>query len=376
MCRALKQQGLDVTIAATDHGVDRGSFENKLQEGASPHYFQEIPAFLFPAQWGDSFKYSRPLASWLTGNVQNFDLVHIHAVFNHSCVAAARACRRHGVPYVVRPLGTLDPWSMKQKRLKKNVFWNLAARRMLAGAAAVHYTSQSEKEESERFLGIGRGVVVPLGVDSAVFDISIPALPGNNGLRETGDQPFVLILSRLHPKKGFDVFLKAFFSVCSQQKFANWRLVIAGEGSPDYVSELKKQVKAQDAHDMVSFAGWLCGDRKVAVLRRASLLALPSYHENFGICVIEAMASGVPVLVSPHVNLSEEVRRSKAGWVANVNEESLKRVLAEALEDRDERLRRGRAGKALSKNYSWERVGSSLINLYASLLLAEVTLAK
>ena len=124
-----------------------------------------MTARFFPVQLGASFKYSRPLASWLGKNVKEFDLVHVHAVFNHASVAAARACRRSGVPYVVRPLGTLDPWSMKQKPVRKYLFWHLFAKRLLAASAAVHYTAAAEKTATEGYLGMNHGRVVPLGVN-------------------------------------------------------------------------------------------------------------------------------------------------------------------------------------------------------------------
>src|SRR5258705_13901906 len=205
MCRALQEQGIDVMIATTDHGIvssskfrvssssdktvssskfrvsssqwqetnnsnsiadDRG-FEtrNSKLETRNLVQYKGVPAIFFPVQFGDSFKYSRSLAVWLEANISGFDVVHIHAVFNHACVAAARACRKHEVPYIVRPLGTLDPWSMKQKSLKKSLFWQLAAKRMLRDAAAVHYTANAEKLAAEESLGLGKGKDVPLGID-------------------------------------------------------------------------------------------------------------------------------------------------------------------------------------------------------------------
>src|SRR6185369_7004804 len=97
----------------------------------------------------------------------SFDVVHIHAVFNHSSIAAARACRKHLVPYVVRPLGTLDPWSLKQKSVRKSLFWNLVAKRMMADAATIHYTAQAEFDRVKDSLGLTHGSVVPLGVGSS-----------------------------------------------------------------------------------------------------------------------------------------------------------------------------------------------------------------
>ena len=112
------------------------------------------------------------------------------------------------------------------------------------------------------------------------------------------------------------------------------------------------------------FTGWLDGAKKDALLSGASLLVLPSYQENFGLCVLEALSHSVPVLVSPHVNLAREIVLANAGWIATVNKDALITRLAEALAGEDERACRGRAGKQLSEKYSWENSAKSLVNLY------------
>src|SRR5258705_11078054 len=117
MCRSLQEQGIEVLIASTNAGIS----DDQISTGVQVSY-KGVPAIFFPAQLGDSFKYSKPLRVWLDAKVKDFDIVHIHAVFNHACVTAARACRNHDVPYVVRPLGSLDPWSMKQKPLRKMLY--------------------------------------------------------------------------------------------------------------------------------------------------------------------------------------------------------------------------------------------------------------
>src|SRR6185503_11018246 len=257
MCRALMQQGIEVLLVSTDAGLKR----NNVAE------YKGVPAMLFPSEFGESFKYSRPLASWLTTNIRQFDLVHVHAVFNHSSVAAARACRRAGVPYVIRPLGTLDPWSMSQKSLRKRLFWQVVGKGMLQGAAAVHYTSEAEKLSTERLTGLNHGSVVPLGIEKT-----------SATTRENlAQHPYVLVLSRLHPKKGLDVLIDVFLA----GEFSDWRLVIAGDGPPEYVSKLKS--KASQCERII-FTGWVNGEQKDALLGCASLLALPSHQENFGLC--------------------------------------------------------------------------------------------
>jgi glycosyltransferase involved in cell wall biosynthesis len=354
MCRALQAQGIEVVLVSTDAGLrnERGA---RNGESARAIDYEGVPAIFFPSQLGESFKYSRPLSVWLNSNVHRFDLVHIHAVFNHASVAAARECRRERVPYVIRPLGTLDPWSMKQKPLRKRIFWSIAGETMLGGAAAVHYTSETEKTATEGLLGVNHGAVIPLGID--VFaDSPNHAQPAN---------PYVLVLSRLHPKKGLDVLIDAFITLTRRPEFDDWRLVIAGEGVADHVALLKQ--KATVAGDRIQFPGWLDGARKDEMLRKASLLALPSYQENFGLCVMEALARSVPVLISPHVNLADKVASSNAGWIAPVETEALSTMLAEALSDPDELAKRGRAGKLLSQNYSWERVASELVGLYTEI---------
>jgi glycosyltransferase involved in cell wall biosynthesis len=342
MCRALQAQGIELLLVTTD---------GETKDARTLDY-KGVPAIFFESQLGESFKYSRPLAAWLNANAQNFDAAHIHAVFNHACVAAARACRKARVPYVIRPLGTLDPWSMKQKPVRKRVFWSVAGKAMLRGAAAVHYTSQAEKVATESLLGVNHGRVIPLGID--------PAPPATNGV--SADR-YVLVLSRLHPKKGLDVLIDAFIELVRQPQFERWRLIIAGDGPAEHL--LKQQ--AASASESIVFAGWLDGERKEAMLRGASLLVLPSYQENFGLCVMEALARSVPVLVSPHVNLAAEITTANAGWIVPVEKNALARALADALNDEDELATRGRAGQVLSLRYSWERVAESLIELYTEI---------
>src|SRR5207245_11679349 len=138
-------------------------------------------------------------------HVQGFDVVHIHAVFSHACLAAAKACHRHSVPYVVRPLGTLDPWSLRQKHLRKRLLWHVGVRSMLQKATAVHYTTSEEQRLVEESLGLECGVVIPLGVDEEL--LKVPSGAGSFRCRypSLGHDPYVLVLCRLHPKKGLEL---------------------------------------------------------------------------------------------------------------------------------------------------------------------------
>lgn len=387
MCRSLSGQGIEVLLTTTDDGVSSTELPVSHSESgqttkghdAAVREFEGVQTICFPAQLGQSYKYSRPFALWLDRHVAEHDLVHIHAVFNHSCIAAARACRYSRVPYVVRPLGTLDPWSMNQKRLRKKIFWHAGIKTMLSRAAAIHYTTKGEQQAVESSLGLNHGVVIPLGVDvgaaaeSAAFATKAALAPEVSGTRlgrgfTEEERPYVLVLSRLHPKKALEVLLEAFLSLIKRAEFREWRLVLAGEGPAEYVNSLKAMVAKHEAEDFVVFPGWLDGEQKEAALRNAELLALPSHHENFGLCVMESMACGIPVLVSPQVNLAPEIEAAAAGWIAEVEKDSLEAALAEALGSEAERTQRGAAGRALANNFDWTVVAEKLAHLYASIL--------
>lgn len=361
MCRALKFREVDVLVATTDADMDNAPTRNTVVD------YEDIPTIFFPSQLGKSFKFSRPMSAWLNESVRQFDLVHIHAVFNHACVAAARACLKSGVPYIIRPLGTLEPWSMKQKKLRKQLFWQFRGEKMLRDATAVHYTTLAEQESVERTFRLNNGKVIPLAIE---LDVAVQTSPNSqlsSVVPEVNGSPYVLVMSRLHAKKGLDVLIDAFLDATATDDLRNWRLVIAGSGEVDYVRLLQNRVARANGNKRVLFSGWLNGEQKWQVLRQASLLALPSYQENFGFCVLEALTCGVPVLVSPHVNLANEIERFRAGWISSVRHDHLESALRAALASEDERRRRGNAAKLLSKEFSLDRMADELINLYSTI---------
>ena len=360
MCRALQREDIEVLIATTDADGPARMPVPLVEELE----YQGVRTIFFPASLGERFNYSPALASWLDSNVRNFDVVHIHAVFSHPCVAAARACRRKDVPYVLRPLGSLDPWSLRQKALRKRIMWHIAARRMIKEAAAIHYTTAEEKVLAENSKSLGNGVVIPLGIEMGVTHNSGPI----HDPPFSAGGPYVLALSRIHSKKNLDLLVEAFLSVTStRSELTHWRLVIAGDGDSGYLASLRAQSERLDGKDRVVFTGWIEGEEKALVLRGASLFALPSRQENFGIAAAEAMANGVPVVVSKHVNLAPEIETVEAGWVTSLVASEFSRTLAEAMSDEEERRRRGAAGKVFAEEQlSWARSSAELKKLYAS----------
>lgn len=353
MCRALNERGIDTVIATTDADGE-GRLAVQLD---TPVSFNGISTVFFRRQWSERFKYSRSMATWLDRHVREFDAVHIHAVFSHVCLTAARASRRHGVPYIVRPLGSLDPWSLRQRRLAKWLLLRMSVARTLRGAAFVHYTSDEERRLAEAGLRIGRGAVVPLGIDPELLD---------EAHSEAGRKaPYVLALGRVHEKKGLELLIDAFLDVAHRHELQRWRLVIAGDGEPRYIAGLRMRAARNEGRERVVFSGWLHGPARLAALRGADLVASPSYQENFGLSIVEALACRVPVLVSPHVNLAAEIEAAGAGWIVPLEHAALVASLRDAMRDGDERMRRGRAGRALvCRRFTWSAVGEQLLAMY------------
>ncbi|MBX7223620.1 MAG: glycosyltransferase [Blastocatellia bacterium] len=364
MCRAVAATGTDVAVCTTN-ADGAGRLPVKLGEFIE---YEGIHTIFFDRQWSEAFKYSRPLAKWLRRNVTKYDVVHIHAVFSHACLAAANACRKAGIPYIIRPLGTLDPWSTGQKPFRKKLFWHLGVGRMLQEANAIHYTAEDEKRLAEEPLGLARGMVIPLGVNLSTFGTNEHDSVIFENIPELRDRNYILFLSRLHPKKGVEILLDAFAGLQQDARFRDWHLVVAGDGEPDYVASLRRIVQDGGQTNHVHFIGWADGPVKVSAYRRAALFALPSFQENFALCVVESLACGVPVLISPHVNLAPEVTNAGAGWVADVEGTAFAETLLEVCANPTERHIRGERGKKFVHScFDWPVVALALNSLYASL---------
>lgn len=363
MSHAVRKEGVEPRIATTNAAgdgvlpVSLGSFQD----------YRDVPTIFFQHHWSESFKYSYTLSRWLHGNVDAFDVVHVHAVFSHSSLAGASACRRAGVPYLVRPFGSLDPWSLEQRKILKTIFLKLVGRRMLQGASAIHYTTEKERQLAEQAVRTDSGVVVPLGLTDEWMAGTKGGASPSRELRSAVERPYVLVLSRLHPKKRIKPFIEVFLDV-ARTRFPEWTLVIAGDGDSSYGRELKQLVSQKQAGDRVVFPGWVDGDDKRWLLENAELSVLPSHQENFGISVIEAMSYAVPVLISDRVNVAPDVREARAGWVAPRDHAAFTNKLSRALDDREERRRRGRAAKTLVREkYVWSDIAGKMVEVYQSI---------
>lgn len=374
MAQALAERGVQVDVATTD---DDGPGKRLSDVSCgSPVTHGGFRVFYFPKQT-EFYKVSLPLLRWLFRHVSSFDVVHVHAVFSFSTLAAGWACQLRSVPYVVRPLGVLNAWGMENRRrwLKKGSF-RLLDKPVLDHAAAIHYTSEQEAEEAAR-LGIrSRVAVIPLGVDLRPFQSLPPPALFTERFPETTGRPVILFLSRLDPKKNVELLLEAMAMLTATESGPIRPiptrtapvLVIAGSGEEGYVAALKSRALALGVEKSVLWAGHLEGDLKLSALAAARVFVLPSRSENFGIALLEAMTAGLPCVATREVALAADMQRIDANCLSVVSGDdstSLVNALASLLDHPTDATVMGRrASDLVREHFSTEAMSGALSNLY------------
>ncbi|MGG6297292.1 hormogonium polysaccharide biosynthesis glycosyltransferase HpsP [Leptolyngbya sp. AN02str] len=365
LCAALAAQGMQVTLLTTNANGDRGQpplpaplNQAIAQDGYEIRYFRCQPF--------RRYKFSPGLLHWLWHHASEFDVAHIHALFSPVSTAAAMIARSRGVPYLLRPLGTLDPADLQKKRWLKDLYGRVLERGNLAAAAAIHFTSDREAQVSERFGAITRDLVLPLGVTSAPFpstpDLSlIPTRPSGT--------PIVLFLARIDRKKGLELLIPALEQLQAQDVPFHW--VVAGANPQDsaYEQQMRDRIQQSPLQTQTTLLGFVTGDRKAQLLQQADVFVLPSHYENFGLAVAEAMLSHTPVVISDQVSIANAVQQAEAGWVVPCTVKALVEALAHALHHPAERERRGRNAHALAQTaYNWSAIAQQLIQVYRQIV--------
>ncbi|MBF2018296.1 MAG: glycosyltransferase [Rivularia sp. T60_A2020_040] len=365
---ALASQGVKVTVLTTDSNGDTGQKPLDVplnspiqQDGYEIIYFKCSPF--------RRYKFSVDLLKWLNNHAHEYDLAHIHALFSPLSSTAAAVCRAKKLPYILRPLGTLDPADLRKKKQLKQIYAAILERANIAKAAAIHFTSEQEAKVSHRFGAITKDLVIPLGVkerekkcrDAKKFVSDQFNIPDN--------VPIVLFMSRIDPKKGLDLLIPALEKLLNEQ--LDFHFVLAGTNpqDPSYEQKIKSQIQASSLNKDTTITGFVTGELKYALLEAADLFVLPSYYENFGIAVAEAMVAGIPVVISDQVHICQEVSSSESGWVGQTNVESMVDLLREALKDPEERQRRGlQAKKYALLNYSWDAIAQRIVGAYQDII--------
>ncbi|GEP56568.1 glycosyltransferase [Reyranella soli] len=360
LCRALAADGHDVHVFTTSVDGPADS-DVPLQR---PVDLDGVKVTYFPSERLRRLYWSPPMRRALAAAVGSFDLVHLHAVFLWPILAAARAARARGVPYVISPRGMLVPELIRRKnRWIKSAWIALVERGNLEGAAAIHTTSSIE---ASRLAGFGWRlppiVTIPHGVD----DPPPPATttPSADIAAAIANRPLVLAFGRISWEKGLDRLIAALPLAPAA------RLVIAGDDADGHAAVLAGQARTLGVADRVTIVPrHVEGADKEALFVAARVFAMTSLSENFGLAAFEAMRRGLPVLATPDVGMSEIVRETGAGCVIDPAPASIAAELAAMLSDAAGSRAMGEAGRAqVVAHYGWPSVARRMVGLYTSIL--------
>jgi glycosyltransferase involved in cell wall biosynthesis len=320
-----------------------------------------------------SYRYSARTAGWMEANLARFDAALVHSVWQHPGHALSRAARKVQVPYFVYTHGSLDPVHKRvfwMKHPQKMVMWVLKERCFLERSTGVFYTCEEERDLAlnsfwPRLSGTN-AAIVPYCTGEPPTNVERQKAEFRNSFPVVKDRPFLLFLSRLHPKKGPDLLLSAF--AAARKKYPDHLLMMAGPGSDTYVKALQRQAENEGLKDVVLWPGMLRGDLKWGAFRTADAFVLCSHQENFGIAVVESLACRLPVLTTNRVNIWKTVADSNAGYIGTDTVESCSDMLEQwaELSVPEKNTMRQNARQCFETHYSAKQAAETLLQLFAT----------
>ncbi|WP_017654665.1 glycosyltransferase [Fortiea contorta] len=372
MVKALRERSIEVEIATTN---DNGPELLDVPVGRCVRY-QNLPVWFFPRfsppiHTLREFAFSSDLTTWLWQNIRQYDLLHIHAIFSYPSTVAMAIARLQKVPYIVRPLGQLCEWSLQQSAKRKQIYLQLIEQKNLNYSQFIHFTSEQEQQEASQLNLRSPSFVLPHG-------LVIPARISNarQRLRQhfnlPADEPIILFLSRVHPKKGLDYLIKALAKL-SHHRFT---FILAGSGTADYELEVQSLLSSHHLQHRTQVTGFVQGEIKDLLLQGADLFTLTSYSENFGVAVLEALAVGLPVLLTPGVALADLVDKQQLGCVTKLDVDAISDAIEWFLTHPVEaKLMGDRARQLIIEQYSWAQIATKMSAVYIDIIQSQSLVA-
>lgn len=352
LCKALVGRGHEVLVFTTNVN---GSEDLDVSLG-KPVDVDGVQVIYFSSPFRRLY-WSPQMASALVKQAAHFDVIHSHSVFLWPTRAAAGIARKKNIPHLISPRGMLVGDLIRRKsKFVKTAWIKLIERRNFRDASGVHMTSDLEAKEAAALgLTLPKVFIVPNGIHPA----SGTTFPSKLASELSAKRPLVLFLGRLNWKKGLDRLIPAMKGIPGAH------LAVVGNDEEGYRRALEALVEREGLRGRVTFADVVGDDEKSALYRSADVFVLPSYSENFGNTVLEAMAEGCPVIVTPEVGLAGEVRASGAGLVSSGEPKKLAEAIRTVLNNPSLRATMGDAGRrAAVERFGWDAVAMQMETAY------------
>jgi len=357
----LVRKGADVEVYTTNAGLK----ERKDIPLKKEMEIDGVKVFYFPCYGYIHWTFSPSLFFALAKNIKNFDIVQITGVWNFPVFAAAFWARIYKKPYIVSPRGSLmkEPLIGKSS-FKKRLYLSLISKRDMEMASVIHFTTEAEKQDYlDTGLCFKKEVVIPNGIDAEDFSIKIKKNSFRKKFGIPKNKKIALFMGRLNWIKGFGLLIPAFAEVVKKEK--NAVLIIAGGDESGYGETVRKLVKECKLVSNVIFTGMLTGEDKIAAYSESDIFVLPSYSENFGMALAEAMLFGLPVITTKYVGIAPDILKNKAGLIIDKDSEELTGAILNLLENKKLAEKIGENGKKLvKKEFLASIVADKFLKLY------------
>jgi glycosyltransferase involved in cell wall biosynthesis len=346
---AQRQLGHDVRVVSTDYGYVGGGHD-------------DTDIVILCRCTVDSWRYAPSMKKKLTEWIQWCDVVHIHTIWEHPTLLATRLAWKFSKPYLLRPCGMLDSWSLSQSRLKKGLYLKLFSSSLFQRGNLLHFTTNAERDKSH-FPDVMDSVVIGNGLSKESFLPRDVAKEFNATFPELTGKKLVLFLGRVDPKKQPDVVIRAFSEIVGMD--VQLHLVVAGPYENAYRADLERIAIELGIVDRVMFTGMLSGNVLYGAYRAAFLYVLPSHQENFGISVAEAMAGFCPVIVSEHVDIKDVIADAGAGRVCSSDYKAVAQEMRYILNDPILARKMGENGRRVAEQFfKWDMIAEKLDKVY------------
>ncbi len=288
-------------------------------------------------------------------DVEDFHIFHGHGIWEMPVHYMSEAARKRNIPYIISPRGMLESWSVSQKRIKKQLAMFLYQKTDIDNAACIHATSQMEAENIRKL-----GFKNPIAIIPNIIDV--PEF--NSPIKEKIKKNKILFLSRIHVKKGVETLIEAWDQIPRDTR-QNWVIELVGNGDSVYIERLINIIKGLNLEQEIFYLGARFGDDKNKCYDEADLFVLPTYSENFGLVIGEALIFGIPVITTKGTPW-QELERYNAGWWVDIGIEPLKIALMEAMSLNKDKLHdMGQNGRRLVlEKFNGESVSRHMRELY------------
>lgn len=363
LCQELNNQGVETAIATTTIDHDKTCV---IPDSVPVYSFpREFDSFL-PAQ----FAFSRQMNLWFKSHLKDFQLLHVHYLFSYPSTIACRYADKYKIPYILTPEGMLSRECLKRSALKKKFYISFIEKNNLVNASAIHFICEEEMRNARiRDLKLeNRYIVQPYGLNFDKFG-SLKDFKGvfRKKYNLTEDKKIILFLSRLDPIKGLDLLIPG-LKILSEKR-NDFIFVLAGAGNKNYEKAIHAMLHKSGLREVTILTGFIGGNEKLSAFADADIFILPSYHENFGMVAVEAMAAGLPIVISNKVGIHELVERSRAGIITELSGEKIVSALNTLLSDDGLRVKMGRWASCLARdNFDIKKIARKTQEIYLRLI--------